>query len=550
MSPDRRRIAGPRPGRPDQPFPPPRRPGTFRWGAILLIPALLIGAGLIDQAEDRPTSGVSVAGLGPASWLPTAFPAKAVGSAWYCAGGTAAAGANANHEVYLFNPSDRSLTATVTAYPSKGDPKDTVVSVAARMRVVVRLAELVDAPYAAASVESTSSRLIVQQRVSGSLGYDLAACSNRAGSTWYFPGGSTAFGNDEVLAIFNPFAADATVNISFVTDSAELDARTRSPQAFQGMAVPGRSLVVARVTDKVSRQNNVVATVQATSGSVVVDQLQAFGGDLQPAPTGGTGSQPGDGTGSDVPPEAKPNPGLTLHPGVPVAATRWAFPDGRKADGARESVLVYNPSGQAADVDIGVVLSPTGATGPVPPVAPIEITGLGSNEFQIISIADETRVPAGVDHTITVRSLKGVPVIAQRLLTGASPWDHSGAAAVTGSPVMAKRWLLATGSALPTVTQDIAVFNPTKRPATVTATFLDSGKPVTPATRARVVVPPGGRATLSLPALGLPATDLGTIVSATGPVVVEQSLLEGGGQLGLSSTIATPLPEDLAPLPG
>ncbi len=532
------------PGRAPRP-PARRRPPTFRWLALVLLPVLLVGAGFIDHAEDRPTRGTADPALGPESWQPTAYPVTAVGTAWYCAGGTATAGANADHRVYLFNPSDRPATAKVTVVPSTGAANATTVQVEPQSRAAVRLGDVVDAPYAAASVESQNSELVVQQQVSGSLGYDLAPCSSRAAATWYLPGGSTAFGNDEVLAIYNPFAADATVNISFVTDSAELDARNRTPQKYQGMAVPGRSLVMARVTDTVSRQDHVVATVQATSGSVVVDQLQAYGGDLQPeSPT--AQSEPG---GTAVPSEAKPPPGLTLHPGVPVAQPRWDFPDGRKADGAHESILLFNPSAQPADVDVDVVTAQSVGPAAPAPIAPIEVTGLAPNELQVISVSDETRVPSGTDHSISVRSLKGVPIVAERVLTGVQPWDHRGAAATTGSPVMATRWLLPTGSATPDRTQDIALYNPGRVPATVTATLLDQGRTVPTLVPARLVVPAGGRATLSLAGIGVPHTDFASVVTSTAPVVVEQTLLDLGGGLGISSDLAIPAPRGLAALP-
>ncbi len=143
-----------------------RRPPTFRWLAIVAIPAILIGAGLIDQAEDRPTTGLASTVLGPAAQLPTAFPAAAVGTAWYCAGGTATEGAAADHEVFLFNPSGRAATVTVTAFPSVGATGQRTVQVGPKARASVRLADLVDAPYAAASVESENSQVVVEQRVS------------------------------------------------------------------------------------------------------------------------------------------------------------------------------------------------------------------------------------------------------------------------------------------------------------------------------------------------------------------------------------------------
>lgn len=504
---------------------------------MLLIPALLIGAGLVDQAAHRPTSGSAVAEQQPVAGLPVAFPQRSVGTAWYCAGGTATAGGAADHVIFLFNPAATPATATVTAYPSAGSPKTTTLVVKPRFRASVRLSQLVDAPYAAAAVESNGSQLVVQQQVSGPLGYDLSPCANQASTTWYAPGGSTAFGNDEVLAILNPYGADATVNIAFVTDSADLDARSRQPHAFQGMAVPGRSLVIARITDQVSRQNQVTATVTATNGAVVVDQLQAYGGDLVPP------AKPATDNTVTV---AKPAPGITVHPAVPVAATTWAFPDGRKGDGQAESVLIFNPSGKEANVEVSVIAdAPAG--GAAEPIAPFGITGLAPDEFQVIDISQESRVPRDVGHSFIVKSTNGVAVVAQRLLLGASPWGHAGASAVTGSPIAATTWLMPTGSAVPTITQDIVLFNPGEAPATARATFTDSGKVLGSKVPAVVTVAPGGRAVIAVPSLGLPAGDMATTITADRPVVVEQAVLRNG-TLGIAGTIAIPRPEGIRPL--
>lgn len=480
-------------------------------------------------------------GRDPGAYLPTASPAGTIGSAWFCAGGTATAGGAADHEVFLVNVGDTVAHATVTVYPSDGAaPRALAREVPPRYRSPVRLGDLVTAPFAAAAVEVAGGQVVVEHRVSGPLGYDLAPCAASASDRWYFPGGDTLLGDDMVLALFNPFPADATVDIAFVTDGADLDANNRAPRALQGLPVPGRSLVVVRVADQVSRRSHVVTTVKASAGQVVVDQLQTYGGNLAPPnSTGqaGQGAQPGQNDGDTT--VSLPPPGVTVHLGVPRPATSWIFPDGRKTDGAHESYVVYNPSDRPANVDVSMTLDDPAAN---PAPAPFEITGLAPGAFQVVELDKETRVPNGVDHSAVVRSLNGVPVVAQRLLYAAGPWSHAGAAATTGSPVTATTWVLATGTNLPTTDEQVVVFNPSHAMARIRVRAVDSGKALAPAGPATFQVGPGRRLTVPITSLKVQNGDLATVVTSDKPVVVERTLLENNG-VGISSNVAVPLPD-------
>ncbi|HMQ26845.1 MAG TPA: hypothetical protein PKA98_12720, partial [Acidimicrobiales bacterium] len=92
-----------------------------RWPALLVVPAVLVGAVVADRARDpRPevvegrdlTRSLEEQGL-----MPVAAPIGAVGATWYCAGGVV--GDEASHTVIVANPTDEDLEGAITVY---GDP--------------------------------------------------------------------------------------------------------------------------------------------------------------------------------------------------------------------------------------------------------------------------------------------------------------------------------------------------------------------------------------------------------------------------------------------
>lgn len=237
-------------------------------------------------------------------------------------------------------------------------------------------------------------------------------------------------------------------------------------------------------------------------------------------------------------------PGVTVHLGAPRPATRWVFPDGAKTNGAQESYLVYNPSDRAADVEVGFALD-NPVLNPAP--FPFEISGLSPGSFETVELDKETRIPAGVGHSAVIRSRNGVPVVAQRLLYGSSPWSHAGAAATTGSPVAATTWVSATGTTLATTDEQVVVFNPGRTRGRIRIRAVDSGRNLPEAGRSTWEVAPGGRLSVPVRSLGVPNGDLAIVVTSDQPVVVERTLLENNA-MGISSNIAVPLPADARPL--
>src|SRR5439155_14375934 len=98
-------------------------------------------------------------------------------------------------------------------------------------------------------------------------------CASAPSNAWYLPTGTTTRDAHEVLAVFNPFPADAVVDVTFQTSDG-----FRAPPELQGLPVPGGQLRMLDISTSVPRIEQLAGTVAARSGRVVVDRLQSFDG--------------------------------------------------------------------------------------------------------------------------------------------------------------------------------------------------------------------------------------------------------------------------------
>src|SRR5205085_6529472 len=108
----------------------------------------------------------------------------------------------------------------------------------------------------------------------------------------------------------------------------------------------------------------------------------------------------------------------------------WAFAEGLLTDGLQETYTVLNPGAQAAAVELEVVLDDPSTNGVVDPIQ----VSVPARSYVQVAMRDQTRVPAGVGHAVTVRSPSGQPVIAERVLRAAAPAPRLGYGPALGSP--------------------------------------------------------------------------------------------------------------------
>lgn len=497
-----------------------------RWPALAVIAALLVGAGLADrghaarQSARRDEQRVQT-DQPLAAPMAIAAPAGALSSTWYCAAGTATTGGDADISVTVANPGARALPTEVTVVSDTGRSRSRIVTAPSHGQVRVLLRSILSARFVAALVEVRGGEVSVDREVSGRQGYDAGPCASSSADHWYFAAGSTVRGAEEYLALFNPFPDDTSVDLTFVTEQGE-----RSPRRLQAVPVPGRSLRIVHLNaERVNRHPLLAAQVIARSGRLVVDRLQLFSGIGAPVGSPAAGGRPA------VAPR-----GLAVSAGVTRPVTSWAFPEGLKAPGTREQIVVSNPSDRDASLDVGVTLDDPVRNGRLDPF-PVP---LPAHDVKVFDVTAQDTVPDNVGHSITVHSSDGVPVVAEQVFFGGPPWSHRGAVLTTGSALEAKRWLFASGDARRDTTDEVVVQNLSGRTIQVGVTVLGRADTVTDRRLAGIEVAALGRKTIRLDPLNGP--NLAVELRASEPVVAARALYRNG-QPGVSISVGVPLPD-------
>jgi hypothetical protein len=523
---------------------------SSRITALVILGGIVAGGLALDAAdtttevEPPPTLVAGVA-------MPAATPQDTLSSTWYCAGGTATDDGFADHVVIISNPTEDDRKAVVSVLtgdfapppttPASGSassttsteapatttthpaPAPTSVDLPARSRIEVSLRELVKAPLAAAIVEVEGGGVAVEHQITSLAeggGRATSPCSTSAAQSWSFPWGNTERGAHELLVFMNPFPDDATVTIDFATDEG-----TRQTLRFQNFVVPGRSVIGAYVDQDVTRKGQVSAQVEVGSGRLVVDRIQTF-----------------DGTDPSL-------EGITLGLGAPEPAEVWVFPAGTLREQATEQIVAFNPTDDVAELEVEVRLDNPDKYG-VP--EPFEAT-VAPHRYAIIDLREPDlevtpdtprRIPDGVDHSIIVRSLNGVPVAAEQVITRSDPEKNMGVGVTLGSPLAAPRWLLAAGGVTEERGELVTLFNPSNEDSVrVNVDSLDDGRTLVIQSLQGLEIPPGGRRAIQM-SEHVDLEQLPLVITADGPVVVQRGLFRVGGR-GISLSMGIPVAEDV-----
>jgi hypothetical protein len=480
-----------------------RRPGaganpasrTRRAPALIILIALLVAGGIVDRQVER---GGSQTATAVSAQVPIAAPASARSSAWYCPG-VPVTGPLGEGVVVVANAGDRRLTGTITVYPDRGESRQAPIAVGPSGRTSVRIADLVSTTYASALVELDGGEAVAEVATIGPLGDTVAGCTSSASSSWYFAEGVTTRDAAEVLLALNPFPDDAVVDIVFSTEEGVV-----SPQALTGLLVRGQALTTINVGEFVQRRESVSTTLTARTGRLVVGRLQAFDGSVG-------------------------RKGISIGLGAAAPGPVWYFPEGMVAEGLTERFLVYNPGPVEAQVELALALE-TGEG------EPLRLTIPRESRLTVVA-GEESRIPKGVPHAVTVRSLEGPDVVVERTIDGVAPSARTGTAVTLGARLPATRWVTAAGAADENTDQWIVVQNPGTQTARVSLNLLAEGSAGPVGNFTNVEVPAGQRKALHVnDALRRPTTPL--LLTSTEPVVVERDLyrLRAPG-IGMSTAI-------------
>jgi hypothetical protein len=355
-----------------------------RWPVIGLVLALLVGGVAYDRIEQ-----VEPAVPPPpfeAAVNPIMLDPARLSSVWYCPVGSADGG-YAEHTVEVVNVSDEPAVATISVLTEAGPGPSIRLDVGPGTRRALPLAEIDQAAAAGAVVEVVGGEGVVDHVVETPHGQARGACATGAADEWHFAGGATTRDATFMLALLNPFPEDAVFDLRFVTTG-----RARTPSAYQGAIVPARSVRVIEVhaPEVVAREAAVATTITLRRGRVVAERLQTFDGALGPV-------------------------GAALQLGAPGPALETWFPAGRVHEGGDQRLVVYNPSGAVAELDVSLLpFDPqvSAAFG----LVPLEVS-VAPGRFEVLDLAEtvaQIGLPTPFEVGIHVVSVNGTPVVAER----------------------------------------------------------------------------------------------------------------------------------------
>ncbi len=479
--------------------------GAVRRWPVLLVLVALAAAGIVvqhhrDQQVTRPRPTLA------SQLQPVAAGPDTLSSTWYCAAGTATgtAAGLAEQTVVIQNASNRALGGHIEVITDSGKTAAQTFQVPARDHLDIRVSSLIVAPYASAVVEMAGGEVAVAHVLDGPTGVTTAACSTTASASWYVPSGSTAPGNRQLLVLFNPFPDYATATVTFATD-----AGIRTPDAYDGLVVPGGQVTVLDVSAVVTLRTQLATTVAVHQGRLIVDQLQSA-----------------DGSNGTV-------KGLAVTPAAPGAAPRWWFPDGPATAGSHTSLVVQNPGSASVKVSVALRLDANGTVSPF-------VATVAGGSYSLIDVTGDGRVPVGVGFTALATSSDGRPFVIDRVVSAAPPTVPNGFDVTLGSPALAPRWLVPVAS-LPSADQaTVIITNPsaTRSVRVRLATLAGGQATVLAGTTAVETIPAGRRAGFTVPA-GPSVLQNALQVLADAPVVVEERLAFTNA--GQASPLAVPV---------
>jgi hypothetical protein len=160
---------------------PSAQPRLGRVAILAVLLGVLVAGGIADRAARRPATSLRAAG---APLMPTAAPADATSSTWYCAGATATAGSPASGTVVLANPRPRPVNGTVTVITSEGGTRTAPVRMGPMSATTLSLAQLGPGAFAGAVVDLDAGQVAAELATTGPKNDDVTPCASAASDHW------------------------------------------------------------------------------------------------------------------------------------------------------------------------------------------------------------------------------------------------------------------------------------------------------------------------------------------------------------------------------
>ncbi len=483
----------------------------FRWPALLLIPALIVAALILDtQRPDAKPAEVASARTANAI-----RPDDAASSTWFCVAGvldantigggeplegeelvepTADSGPPpvvTSHIVTVVNASTEPRNLRVVEYfgdtPVRVEPEPTELAVQPGETALVSSEGV-----GSVMVEADGGGIYVEHTTGTELGSDSSPCASTSSSRWEFPGGETTQGSSQTMVLFNPFPEDAVAQLAFSSDTGR-----RIPALFEAAVIPGRSFRVFDVSAEVTQATHSAATIEVRSGRVVAQRII-------------------------IRTPRRRGSGLTSTTGTPGASLVSYLPIAQATPSRSTSVLLYNPSDERAEVDVELRIDDI-----VIPAFEVPLPGLAR---QRLDLSTEPRMQELLEgereYALIIRSANGVPVTSELEYTSVAVGDEAtveGMAAVVGSPVAATRWLVGAPLAEDDAVSALVLLNPsfeTIVQASVTILDVDGNRQ----SAGTIELGPGGRRKVSFADLGVNGSAT-VIIEANSPVVAGRELV-------------------------
>jgi hypothetical protein len=397
----------------------------------------------------------------------------------------------------LTNPSPRAVTGTVTTVSPDAAPVMTTVPVPGRTQTALSPTGAGSGP-TASTVVFNGSGVGVTQAVSGPLGFSNSPCASTTARQWYFADASTAPGETLTLSLFNPTATVAVVDVSFVTATGLV-----APPAYQGIDVPGDSLVAEDVGNHVQNTAHLATMVTSLSGEVVAAELEAAA----------TAGQSG--------------PSVVL--GATTPSPTWTFAQNTDVTNGGTEFHIFNPTSGPARVTVRIGLQ-QGAAEPL-------VIRVPAGSVSTLETERLTRIPADAPFAVTFVSGGGVGIVVDRHVAAPAGAPAPQVGDTPGVPGGSVRWLLPSEYSPSTGVSGLAVVDLAGTAVSVRLSMLSADglvpvpgfghqgvRPGTPLIVTPDATTPVGTVPMELTASGPVAVELDAVPVGSAGVVVSPAL--------------------------
>lgn len=441
----------------------PVQPGRSRARAILAVVAVVLALGV---AADM------FAAAAPPQPIPPVEQGPATAGTWFC---PSVAGEGERATLTIAAVGDEASNVIVDRYANRRPIPDDVRTVEPGASAVVELTgEDATAPTA---VRWTGGPVVTSWRVDGERTAS-ATCEPAPAEQWYIPGFNSVRGSAPKLHLFNPFTADAVVQLIFAT--------VEGPDALaltENVPVGAGRTTTINLRDFKPEEPDLAVTVKVLAGRVVAQGEQTI----------------------DPPGKASGATGRLLLPAATRTSESWAFAYAADGGGTESWLSVLNPGDDEAAVQFRVS-NPSDNAGSfvgevnVPPggVSRIELAGVSKSPgFGVIATVVNSE-PVVISRLTALRTARGIAV------TGG-----------LGSPVLSERAAL-VGAGAGNRTGLISLYNPGPEPARVD--LLTQGAPPR---WSGLVLGPNVRKIADLSAAGADRVSIPVLVVSDVPIVSE-----------------------------